>query len=121
EPAAGLRHAERAVADQAGAKQRRRLHVAGPLRNAKAVGCVGDRILGVAAVDLVAGEARPVAQVLMAAHAVGADSAGVAEPRDADAVARRELRHAAAELVDAADDLVAGDDRALGMPEVAVR
>ena len=51
-------HAQRAVADQPGAQQRRGLGVAVAVGQRKAVARVGDGVLGVAAVDLVAGEAR---------------------------------------------------------------
>src|SRR5690606_10360909 len=78
------RHAQRAIADQPGAKKRRRLVVRVVAVDRKAVAGVGDRVLGIAAVDLVAGEARRVAQVLLAGGAVAAAPAGVAEPGDAD-------------------------------------
>src|SRR5690606_38818055 len=74
-----------------------------------------------AAVDLVAGEARRIAQILVARATVRTGAAGVAEPRDADALAEREARDAGAERVHTADDLVAGNDRPLRMLEVTVR
>ena len=48
-----------------------------------------DGVLGVAAVGVVAGEARLRAEVLVAAPAVRADAAGAAQPGDADALRRR--------------------------------
>src|SRR5205085_4547202 len=93
------REAKRPVADQPGAEERRGLDVRVSLRDREAEARVGDRVLGVAAVEVVAGEARSVAEVLPAAQAVAALAARPAEPRDADAPAGR--------LVDA-DDLVAG-------------
>src|SRR2546422_10662060 len=55
---------ERAVADQPGTEERRSLGVAVAPGQGKAVARVGHRVLGVTAVDLVAREARPLAQVL---------------------------------------------------------
>src|SRR5205823_6081720 len=72
---------------------------------------VGDRVLGVATVEVVAGEAGPVAEVLASAQAVAALAAGPAEPRDADPPAAR--------LVDP-DDLVPGDERELRVGKLAV-
>ncbi len=58
-----------AVADQPGAQQRRRLDVA--IRGEReAIALVGDGELGVAAVELVAGEAGAVAQILAAVAAI---------------------------------------------------
>ena len=61
-----------AVAYEAGAEERRRLGVRVALRDREAEALVGDGELGVAAVDVVAGEARVVAQVLAAGAAVAA-------------------------------------------------
>jgi len=105
------REAKRPVADQPGAEERRGLDVRVPLRDREAEARVGDRVLGVAAVEVVAGEARSVAEVLPAAQAVAALAARPAEPRDADAPAGR--------LVDA-DDLVAGHERQLRVGQLAV-
>ena len=87
----------------------------------EAEGGVGDGELGVAAVQRVAGEARRVAQVLPARAAVGAGPAGVAEPRDADAATGRERGwRPTPQAIDLAHDLVAGDQRQLGMRQFAV-
>src|SRR4051812_43370326 len=80
-------HAQRAVTDEAGAHQGRRLDVAPAGVDRKAIALVGDGQLGIAAVDLIAGESRAVAQILAAAAAVSADAACPAEPRHADPVA----------------------------------
>ena len=77
-------HAQRAVADQPGAQQRRELLVGVARRAAEAVARVGDGVLGHAAVDVAAGEAGPRAEVLAAAAAVLAVAVGPAEPRHAD-------------------------------------
>ena len=55
---------QRPVADQPGTEQRRELAVGGAVGQREAEALVGDRQLGVAAVEVVAGEARPLAEVL---------------------------------------------------------
>src|SRR3989442_423946 len=80
-------HAQGAVADQPGAEQRRRLRVRVLLRDREAEALVGDGQLGVAAVDVVPGEARVVAQVLAPGSAVAAVAVGPAEPGHAHPVA----------------------------------
>ena len=60
--------AQRPVADQPGAEQRRRLLVRVARGDREAEALVGDRQLGVAAVDVVAGEAGAVAEVLAPAR-----------------------------------------------------
>ena len=79
--------AQRPIADQPGAEQRRRLLVGIAGRQREAEALVGDRQLGVAAVDVVAGEAGAVAEVLAARAAVAALAAGPAQPGHADPVA----------------------------------
>jgi hypothetical protein len=86
----------------------------------KAVAGIRQRVVGVAAVDLVAGEAGFVAQVLAAAGAVAAVAAGPPQPGHADALAWREAADALAQGRDAADDLVAGDHRQPRVGELAV-
>src|SRR5262249_59204080 len=76
------RHAQRPVADQAGAEQRRRLRIRIARWKGEAVPLVCERELRVAAVDLVAGEPRPVAEVLPARAAPGAFSASPSQPGD---------------------------------------
>ena len=101
---------ERAVADQPRAEQRRRLQVAEPLGDREAEALVGDDPLGVAAVEVVAREARAVAEVLAAARAEAALAARPAEPRHAEPPAVAGL----------ADDLVARHERQLRSRELAV-
>src|SRR5262249_54031691 len=81
--------------------------------------------VGVAAVDVPAGEARCDAEVLVAADAEAALAARAPEPRDADAVPRRERDDARAAALHAADDLVPGHDhgplrRELALDDVQV-
>ena len=78
-------HRVGAVADQPGAQQRRRVHVVVRVGQREDVARVGDRVFRVAAVALIAGEARVGAEVLAARSAVVASAAGAAEPRHADA------------------------------------
>src|ERR1700730_3239038 len=84
-PIAG--NAQGAVTDEAGAHQRRRLDVAVALVDRKAIALVGDGQLGIAAVELVDGEAGTVAAIPAARAAILANPAGPAEPRHADPVA----------------------------------
>ena len=109
EPLGVARHPQRAVADQARAEQRRGLEILVALGNGEAEPLVRDDALGVAAVQLVPGEAGPVAQVLAPGAAVAAGAVRPAEPGDADAGARREALSTA---LDRADDLVPDDERA---------
>ncbi len=111
---------QRAIADQPGAKQRRRLGVAVALGQLEGEARVGARVLGIAAVDLVAGEARVVAKILLAAPAIETGAVGMAQPRHADAIARCELRDALTERRHMADDLMAEHERELGLRKLAV-
>ena len=74
---------------------------------------------GEAAVARVAIEQRRVAQILAPAGAIAAMAAGVAEPGRADPRANSE-RHAGADRLDPADDLVPRHDRQLGVRQLAV-
>ena len=112
--------AQRPVADQPGAEQRRRLLVRVALRERQAEALVGDGQLGVAAVEVIAGEAGVVAEVLAAGAAVAALAVGPAEPGDADAVAGREALRPLARAGDGADDLVARHQRQRRLAELAV-
>ena len=78
---------QRAVADDPGAQQRRRLGIVEHLGQGVGVALVDDRQLGVAAVGIPPGERRGDAQVLGAAPAEPAAPAGPAQPGDADALA----------------------------------
>ena len=121
EPPALARHHQRAPADQARAQQRRACSASPPcLAERKHIAGVGDGLRGVAAVAGVAGEQRVVAEVFLTAAAIGAGAVG-----DSRATARRparrdEARHARAERVDPADDLMAGNERQLRARQFAV-
>src|SRR4029453_15296846 len=90
-----------------------------PRRHHKAVPRIGQRLLGEAAVDGVAREAGPVAEVLAAAGAEAAPPAGPAEPGNAHPLAWGEAGDTAAKLQHRPDDLVAEDQRELGLGELA--
>ena len=114
------RHLERTVADQAGTEQRRRLGVRMVALERKAVLRVRHRVIGIAAIDVVAGEPGRIAQVLSLHAAIAAAPAGMSEPGHADPVSGRERRHLRPDRNDLADDLVTGHDRQTGLGEVTV-
>ena len=82
--------AERPVPDQAGTEQRRGVDIGDAGRERETESLIRHRVLGVAAIHLVAGEAGPVAEVLPSRPAVHTCSAGPGQPGDAHAVARPE-------------------------------
>jgi hypothetical protein len=108
---------EGAVADQARAEERRGLEVRVAARQGEAEALVGDGERGEAAVAVVAGEARAVAQVLAARAAIATLSAGPAQPGHPHPLARGE---ALTGLDEAADDLVPRHERQLRPRELAV-
>ena len=75
-------------------------------RDREAVALVGHGELGVTAIEIVAGEACPLAEVLAAGAAKPALAAGPAEPRNADQGARPESGGALAASDHRADDLM---------------
>src|ERR1700693_2384347 len=108
-----------AVTDDAGAEQRGGMLVGeGGGKRVREV-CADDAVLGVAAVDVVSGEAGLLAKILGVAPAVGTGAVGGVEPGDADPITCFERVDAGAESVDNTNDLVAGDDGELGKRQVA--
>src|SRR4051794_9541291 len=81
---------------------------------------VGDSQLGIAAVDLVAGEVGVIAQVFLAAAAIRANAAGPAKPRHPDPVANRESVRPLPSPDNDADDLVPWNKRKFRMRQLAV-
>ena len=79
------RTSQRAMADQPGAEQRRGLPIGVAVGEGEAEARVGDGVLREAAVDVAAGEARALAQVLAPGAAERALAARPAQPRHADA------------------------------------
>src|ERR1700694_6157797 len=80
---------QRAIADQAGAETRRRVQVVVTLGQRKTKALVSDAKLGIAAIQVIAGEARADAQGLEIAATEAAGLVEVAEPGPADALAGR--------------------------------
>ena len=110
-------HPQRAIADQPGAQERRRLLIGLLARQGEAEALVGDHVLGIPAVDVAAGKAGAHAEVLAPRQALIALATGPAEPGHADpsTVGHR-----------ARDDLVSEDPRRLrdlhlAIDEVEVR
>jgi hypothetical protein len=120
EPLGRAGEAQRAVADEAGAEQRRCSDVVQSRRQRKAIARIGDRVLGIAAVDRIAGETRALAEILAPGAAIGARAAGEAEPGHADAHPRLQAAHTLAERLNVADDLMPGNQRQLGFRQLAV-
>ena len=102
---------QRAVADEPGAEERRRLLVGVAVRDREAVALVRDRELGVAAVEVVAGEAGAVAEVLAAGQAEATLAARPARARARRPALRRSKRSPPTD--DLADDLMTRDEREL--------
>ncbi len=126
EPARVARDPIGSIADQPGAEQRRRLEVAVALGKCKGKPDIGDGILGVAAIELIAGEAGLRAEVLASRRAILAMTAGAAEPGHAHAFALALLVDTLPACCDRAHDLVArhhGQSRIgeLAVDEVKIR
>src|SRR3954465_2080966 len=113
------REPQRTEADQPGTEQWCGVRVVVLADNRKAVSRVGDAELGVSAIDVVAGEARAIAQILAAGRAVRAFTARPTQPWDADAIARSKSRVAGC-LDDGSHDLVAKYQWQLRLRELAV-
>ena len=112
--------AERAMTDESGAEQRRRVAVGVSDRKREAVPRVRHGVLRVAPVHLIAGEPRTVAEVLPAGPAVAARPAGPRQPGHTHPVPRGEPVRAGAALRDLAHDLVPRDERQLRVRELTV-
>src|SRR5712692_5286170 len=106
---------ERAVADEPRAQQRSGLDVAVGVGQGEAETLVGDGVFGVTTVQLVAREARAVAQVFAARATIATDAARPAQPGYPEALAGREALAAGADPCNRADDLVAGHEWQLGI------
>ena len=106
--------------DQPGAEQRRRLDIEIFIRQMEDVAMVGERVIGIAAVDMVAGEARRAAEVLAPRPAIVAFPAGPAQPRDADPLALGEALDSFAQCRHDADRLVPRDDGIAHRRQIAV-
>ena len=116
----GTRTGERAVADDSRAQEGSGLDVAEDGWKGIGVLLFDDDVLGVTAVDVPSREPGRDAEVLACARAEPAHSAGVGEPRDADAITLGEAARARTEAVDDPDDFVAGRDAGTARREVAL-
>ena len=110
EPVRVARQSQRPIADQPAAQQRRRLLVRKLVREWQAEALVGHGQLGIAAIDVAAGEARVDTQILAAAGAVVALTVGEAKPRNP---------HPAI-ILGQPDDLVAQHDREPGRLDLRI-
>src|SRR5262249_38831292 len=96
---------QRAPADEPGAEQRGERDIAAVLPEREGIARIGDGRRRESPVAAIAGEERVVAEILLAAGAIGADAAATAEPGHADAVAEAQPDDAGAHGIDPADDL----------------
>src|SRR5205807_791482 len=78
-------HPQTAVANEAGAQQRRGLEVRVAGRHREAEAMIRDGVLGIPSIELIPGEPGLIAKVLPAREAVPATAAGPSEPGNADA------------------------------------
>ena len=111
EPLAVARQAQRPISNQPRAEERSRVKVGVAIGQGKAKALVGNRILGVAAVEVVAGELRAVAKILLAGPAIATLSVGPAEPGDPDSPVLTD---------DRADDLMTENERQLRLRQLPV-
>jgi hypothetical protein len=102
---------ERAITDDAGAKQRGCVKIVETIRKREDKRRVGYRPFGETAIRVESREVRVRAQVLLAAVAGVAVAAGPAQPGDSHPAPDRGSRHAFAEPLDLAHYLVPGDAR----------
>ena len=114
------RLAERAVADQSRAEQWRSAHIIVVVRNSKTETRIGRDVLGIAAVDRVAGEERAPAEILAARAAEIAFAASPSEPRNADAFAGPKTIDAVTEFFDVSDNFVSWNQRQLRIRQLTV-
>jgi hypothetical protein len=108
-----------AIPDDAGTQQRCRFLVREPRRQRICVTSRHDRIVRIAAVDLVAGEGRAQAQILPAAQTKLASAAGRLQPGNADPIAFLQIAHIPAQPLDDADHLMPGDNVRRDMGQLA--
>jgi hypothetical protein len=111
--------AQGTIADDTGAQQRRRLFITKDRRNRVGEALGHDGILGVSAIDVIAGERSQSAEILPSATAEFAASACGLKPGDADAIAFLHRAHAFPYLIGDAHCLVSGYDGSLRRREFA--
>jgi hypothetical protein len=111
---------QRTPADEAGAEQRGERHVAAGLAERERKARIGDRRRREAAIASKPGEERVIAEIFLAARAIGTDTAGVAKPRNPNALTHPQALDASPDLVDPSNDLMAWDDRQLRVRQLAI-
>src|SRR5206468_1646758 len=116
---AGPRHAIRAISNQSSAKERRRLSVAVTVRHFEHISPIGQGVFRVPAVELIAGKSGLRTQIFPSGRAVLALPARGRQPRNAHAVANRQLLHAGSYAFDNADDFVPGREWDLRIRQLA--
>src|SRR5262249_6571207 len=89
-------------------------------RDREAVPMIRGQILSIAAVECVAGEPRPVAQILAPGPAIATLATRPPEPRHAHSLADREPPGSLADPLHDPDDLVSWDNGRLGIRQVPV-
>ena len=102
------------TSDDPGAEERRDKLVGNGGRQMIRKGVRDDHRLGIAPVDMVAGEAGAIAQVLIASPAEVAGAARLVEPGDTDPIPLSESCRCCAAALDDAHDLMAGNQRQPG-------
>ena len=113
-------HLPGAIADKAGAQQRGRPDIGIAWRNGQAIACVGDSIVGIAAIPRVTGELRMVAQVLAIAAAEAAAPAGPAKPGHTHAIPRLHGQNTLTERLDDAHNFMTGNQGKLRRGKIAI-
>jgi hypothetical protein len=103
--------AQRSIADDAAAQQRRERFVCRSFGDWKCEISAYDCTCRIAAIAIPTGEGRALAEILAFRNAEPAHTARAREPRDTDALTERERRHSIAEPLDHANDLVSRNDR----------
>ena len=101
--------AQSAKPNQARTQQRRGRDIVELLGKMKTKAGVGNGEFRVTPVDIVAGESRTIAKILPTGPAKFASAASPTQPRNADAIARAKCFHRAANLLDPANNFVAGN------------
>ena len=114
------RHLERAVSDQTRTQQGRRFRIPHIAWNRETIVRIGNRVLGVSPIDLIAGEARFIAEILVAVAAIEACAARMPKPRNPDPFTNGKTGHALSGLRHPADNFVPRNNRQFRFREIAV-
>src|SRR5439155_27159196 len=101
------------------AEKRRGLGVGVALGDGEREVRAGNRVLGISAVQLVSGEAWPVAEIFAPGETVGTTATHSSKPGDADAIALGPAGNSLAHGIDRPDDLVTGNQAGLRRREIA--